>query len=45
MHLNATWPGNIREPQHPVERAVVLSSGDALEVPLAEIDDARHARR
>ena len=50
------WPGNIRELQNVIERAVILSSGPALVVPLAEIqarttiaasDDAsvRSARR
>jgi len=31
------WPGNIRELQNVIERAVILSSGPALVVPLAEI--------
>jgi len=31
------WPGNIRELQNVIERAVILSSGTALEVPLAEV--------
>jgi formate hydrogenlyase transcriptional activator len=31
------WPGNIRELQNIIERAVILSSGPALVVPLAEI--------
>src|SRR5579864_7342524 len=35
------WPGNIRELQNVVERAVVLSRGPALVVPLAEMD--RHS--
>jgi formate hydrogenlyase transcriptional activator len=35
-----SWPGNIRELQNLIERAVILSSGDLLRVPLSEIDDA-----
>ena len=31
------WPGNIRELQNLVERAVILSRGATLEVPLAEL--------
>ena len=31
------WPGNIRELQNLIERAVILSRGSALEVPLAEL--------
>jgi len=31
------WPGNIRELQNLIERAVLLSSGPALRVPLAEL--------
>ena len=31
------WPGNIRELQNLVERAVILSSGQTLEVPLAAL--------
>jgi formate hydrogenlyase transcriptional activator len=34
-----TWPGNIRELQNVVERAVILSSGTALRVPTAELRD------
>ena len=32
------WPGNIRELQNVIERAVILSQGSALTVPLAEIE-------
>jgi len=32
-----SWPGNIRELQNLIERAVILSRGSALEVPLGEI--------
>src|SRR5579864_1613828 len=35
------WPGNVRELQNVVERAVILSRGPALVVPLAEMD--RHS--
>jgi formate hydrogenlyase transcriptional activator len=29
------WPGNIRELQNVIERAVILSPGSSLQVPLA----------
>ena len=32
------WPGNIRELQNFIERAVIRSFGDELQVPLAELD-------
>jgi formate hydrogenlyase transcriptional activator len=32
-----SWPGNIRELQNLIERAVILSRGTALEVPLSEL--------
>ena len=32
-----SWPGNIRELQNLIERAVILSRGSVLEVPLAEL--------
>jgi formate hydrogenlyase transcriptional activator len=32
-----TWPGNIRELQNLIERAVILSRGTVLEVPLTEL--------
>lgn len=31
------WPGNIRELQNVIERAVILSAGPVLNVPLSEI--------
>jgi len=34
-----SWPGNIRELQNVIERAVIRSAGDRLEVALAEIDE------
>jgi formate hydrogenlyase transcriptional activator len=35
-----SWPGNIRELQNLIERSVILTSGQALQVPLAEIQGA-----
>src|SRR5580692_7304048 len=37
---NATWPGNVRELENFVERAVILTQGDELNVPLAELKKA-----
>jgi formate hydrogenlyase transcriptional activator len=34
---NAPWPGNVRELENFVERAVILTQGDELSVPLAEL--------
>jgi formate hydrogenlyase transcriptional activator len=34
---NAPWPGNIRELENFVERAVILSQGEQLAVPLEEL--------
>ena len=34
------WPGNIRELQNFIERAVILTSGTVLNVPLSELDEA-----
>ena len=39
-----SWPGNIRELQNLIERAVILSSGEVLQVPLWEIDEASKRR-
>jgi formate hydrogenlyase transcriptional activator len=36
---NYHWPGNIRELENLIERAVILSRGPILEVPLAELRD------
>jgi formate hydrogenlyase transcriptional activator len=33
------WPGNIRELQNLIERAVIRSAGDRLDVPVSEIDE------
>jgi transcriptional regulator with GAF, ATPase, and Fis domain len=43
------WPGNIRELENLVERAVILTRGRSLEVPLAElrkvsIDEGQHVQ-
>jgi transcriptional regulator with GAF, ATPase, and Fis domain len=32
------WPGNIREMQNVIERAVILSLGSALQVPLGDLE-------
>jgi len=34
---NYTWKGNVRELAHFIERVVILSRGEELEVPLAEL--------
>jgi formate hydrogenlyase transcriptional activator len=39
-----SWPGNIRELQNLIERAVILSPGELLQVPISEIDAATKAR-
>ena len=36
--LTHSWPGNVRELQNLVERAVILSPGKLLRVPLAELN-------
>jgi formate hydrogenlyase transcriptional activator len=33
------WPGNIRELQNLIERAVIRSAGDELRVPLEDLDE------
>ena len=33
-----SWPGNIRELQNIIERSVIRSPGDELQVPLADLD-------
>ena len=34
-----SWPGNIRELQNLIERAVILSPGEVLQVPVSEINE------
>ena len=40
---NYHWPGNIRELENLVERAVILSRGSTLEIPLAELKQSTKA--
>ena len=37
------WPGNVRELENLIERAVILSAGPALRVPLAELEPPAEA--
>ena len=39
----ASWPGNVRELQNFIERAVILTQGSELYVPLAELRDRKRA--
>jgi formate hydrogenlyase transcriptional activator len=39
-----SWPGNIRELENLIERAVILSRGPVLEVPLAELTESANHR-
>src|SRR5207245_4017463 len=34
------WPGNVREMQNIIERAVILSAGSSLRIPLADLQPA-----
>ena len=34
---NYAWPGNVRELENLIERAVILTRGTSLEIPLAEL--------
>jgi formate hydrogenlyase transcriptional activator len=36
------WPGNIRELQNLIERAVILSAGPTLDIPVASLNGRRH---
>jgi formate hydrogenlyase transcriptional activator len=38
--VNADWPGNIRELENLIERSVILTQGNELAVPLAELTKA-----
>jgi formate hydrogenlyase transcriptional activator len=38
------WPGNIREMQNVIERAVILSPGPALQIPAADLQPAATAQ-
>jgi formate hydrogenlyase transcriptional activator len=40
--VNYHWPGNIRELQNLIERAVILSKGPTLVVPLDELKESNH---
>jgi formate hydrogenlyase transcriptional activator len=37
--VSHSWPGNIRELQNLIERAVIRSTGDELQVPLDDLDE------
>ena len=41
--VNTDWPGNIRELENFIERCVILTQGDELQVPIAELN-APHTR-
>jgi formate hydrogenlyase transcriptional activator len=41
--VNADWPGNIRQLENFIERCVILTPGDELHVPIAELN-ASHTR-
>jgi formate hydrogenlyase transcriptional activator len=43
--VNYHWPGNIRELQNLIERAVILSRGSTLVVPLDELKESNHRDR
>jgi formate hydrogenlyase transcriptional activator len=38
--LNAPWPGNVRELENSIERAVILTQGEDLQVPILELEKA-----
>ena len=40
---NTSWPGNVRELENFIERAVILTQGSELNVPLAELKDGMRA--
>ena len=39
------WPGNIRELQNLIERAVIVSHGPVLQIPLRDLDNCAATRR
>jgi len=43
--VNAAWPGNVRELENFIERAVILTEGNELNVPMAELKNAMPAPR
>ena len=43
--ISAAWPGNIRELENFIERAVILTQGSDLNVPLAELKSTMRAPR
>jgi formate hydrogenlyase transcriptional activator len=43
MLVNASWPGNVRELENFIERAVILTQGSELNVPIAELKKAMRA--
>jgi transcriptional regulator with GAF, ATPase, and Fis domain len=43
--MNWRWPGNIRELENFIERSVILSAGNRLRPPLAELREEMVARR
>jgi formate hydrogenlyase transcriptional activator len=42
---NASWPGNVRELENFIERAVILTEGNELNVPIAELKNTMPAPR
>jgi formate hydrogenlyase transcriptional activator len=42
--VNAPWPGNVRELENFIERCVILTQGDELKVPRAELKSAELKR-
>jgi DNA-binding NtrC family response regulator len=42
---NASWPGNVRELENFIERAVILTQGSELNVPILELKSGKQAPR
>jgi formate hydrogenlyase transcriptional activator len=40
--IRYSWPGNVRELQNVIERAVILSKGASLQVPLSDLEVRGH---